>query len=204
MPLTVTRAPGAFQADTRIGAPCDAYQLQVDLAGNEPLTQIQAAFAGTDAEGFARSPAASFHITVLPLVDPGEILSLPTPEIWQRNGPRWLTAIRATCTETKPFMLRFTQIRYFPRALTVIADPSPITTMRTALEPRCGLPERPVRTPNITHVTLARYRDPQNIRECPNRDIPIFEIPIDRLRLIHETVYPSLGFEVIEEFRLGG
>ena len=204
MPLTVTRAPGAFQADTRIGAACDAYQLQVDLAGNETLTQIQAAFAGTEAEGFARSPAASFHITVLPLIDPGETLSIPTPDIWRRYGARWLSAIKTACDDTKPFTLRFSEIRYFPRALTVIAEPSPITTIRNALEPQCGLPERPVRTPNITHVTLARYRDPRIVRESPNRDVPIFEIAIDRLRLIHETVYPSLGFEIVEEFRLSG
>ncbi len=202
--MKVTRAPGAFQADTRIGAACDAYQLQVDLAGREILIEAQAAFAGTEAEGFTRSPPASFHITVLPLVDPGETLSMPTQEIWRRYGPRWLSAITATCAETKPFTLRFTEIRYFPRALTAIAEPSPITAIRTALKPLCGLPDRPVRTPNITHVTLARYRDPGVVRESQNREFPVFAIPVDRLRLIHETIYPSLGFDVIEEFRLGG
>lgn len=192
----ITTACG--EADPPYGTACEAWQLQIGLAGDAGLVAAQAAL-----EGYGTAlriiPPATPHITVLPLIDVAERLSAPPAALWARHGPGWQRAIAELCRATPPFRLHFTRLRVFPRAIVALDEANPLVTFRDRLAGACGLPERPARLPGITHATLARFRDRACVSLPTAMDVPV---EVSTLRLVRETVYPTLAFEVIGTFAL--
>jgi hypothetical protein len=188
-----------FEADALFGTACESWQLQVGLEGAAGLVAAQ---RGLGAEGFHPIPAAALHVTVLPLIEAAETLPAPKPLLWDRHGRDWQAAIAAACARLRPFRLRFTRLRFDRRAVIAIDEANPLAELREVLAPACGLRERPVRVPDITHATLFRVRAPSAAR-LPARPPPIAaEVAVHRLRLVRETVFPSLTFETLAEFAL--
>ncbi len=188
-----------FEADPLYGAACESWQLQIGLAGTPGLVAAQ---QGLDVEGFHVVPAAALHVTVLPLIDAAEVLSRPKAALWSRHGPAWTAAIAAACARQGPFRLRFTGLRFDRRAVIAVDAANPLSALREVLAASCGLPERPVRVPTITHATLLRVRAPMLARRPTTVASLAVEVPVARLRLVHETVYPSLAVETLAEFAL--
>lgn len=193
--MTVLR----FEADPLYGRPCESWQLQVGLAEAAGLVAMQHAVG---AEGLHIIPAAALHVTVLPLIDADEVLAEEKRVVWARHAPAWRAAIAAACARTGPLRLRFATLRVGARAVIAIDPGNPLAGLRDALSAACGLPQRPARVPGITHVTLLRVADPDRVRLPVVPPAPPVEVSVAALRLVRETVFPSLAFEVLDEFRL--
>ncbi len=187
-----------FEADPLYGVACDSYQLQIDLAGAEGLVAAQRGLAG---DGLHVIPAAALHVTVLPLIDAVETLAEEKAALWARHGAAWRDAIARACAGMGPLRLRFDALRVGARAVIALDGRNPLAGLRTALAPVCSLPERPPRLPGITHATLLRVAAPDRVRLAVPPTLSV-EVTVPALRLVRETVYPSLAVEPIAEFRL--
>jgi len=187
-----------FEADPLYGTACESYQLQVGLAGVEGLVAAQRALAGPGLHGI---PASALHVTVLPLIDAAEHPAEAKAVLWARHRAAWCDAIARACAGTGPFRMRFDEIRVGPRAVIAQDGRNPLAALRALLHPACGLPERPVRVPDITHATLLRVAEPDRVRLPPPPDLSV-EVPVTALRLVRETVFPSLAVEPLADFRL--
>lgn len=188
-----------FEADPLYGRPCESWQLQVGLAGAAGLAAMQRAVA---TEGLHVVPAAALHVTVLPLIGADEVLAEEKAAVWARHAPAWRAAIAAACARAGPLRLRFGTLRVGARAVIAVDPGNPLARLRGALGAACGLPERPARVPGITHATLLRVADPDRVRLPVVPSAPPVEVPVAALRLVRETVFPSLAFDVLDEFRL--
>lgn len=191
-----------FEADPLYGRSCESYQLQIVLSAADGLLRAQRALAGPAAAGLHVIPADALHVTVLPLIEASERLAGPKAEAWVRHGPAWRSAIAAACTGLRPLRLRFTRLRIDARAVIALDETNPLAGLRQVLAARCGLPERAVRVPAVTHATLLRVRTPAAVR-LPDTLPPLSaEVPVRSLRLVRETVYPSLAVETLAAFAL--
>jgi len=189
-----------FEADPLYGRPCESYQLQIGLAGVEGLIVVQRALADVGGDGLHLIPATALHVTVLPLVDAAERLTEPKAETWTRHEAGWRMAIAEACRRMAPFPLRFTRLRADARAVIALDDANPLAELRAALAAACGLPERPVRRPDITHVTLLRVRTAEQVRLPERLPALSVEVPVAGLRLVRETVFPTLAFDTLAEY----
>ncbi|MBW6400310.1 hypothetical protein KPL78_20785 [Roseomonas sp. HJA6] len=190
-----------FEADPLYGCPCESYQLQIGLAAaGGGLVAVQRALADAGGDGLHLIPPEALHVTVLPLIDAAKQLPKPKAEIWARHEAGWRAASAQACRRMAPFRLRFTRLRAEARAVIALDDENPLAELRAALAGGCGLPERPVRRPQITHATLLRVRDPEQLR-LPGR-LPALsvEVPVRGLRLVRETVFPTLAFDLLAEY----
>lgn len=191
-------AAAGFEADPLYGMPCDSYQLQIGLAGADGLMTAQRALAG---DGLHVLPAAALHVTVLPLIEATERLAEEKAVLWARHGAAWQAAIAAAWARTGPLRLRFGRLRFDARTVIVLDEANPLAGLRAALAGACGLPERPVRLPGITHATLLRVRAPERVRLPATPPMLSVEVAVGALRLVRETTFPSLAFETLAEFR---
>lgn len=180
------------------GTGCEAWQLQIGLATGPGLVAAQARLAD-HAGALHLTPPDALHITVLPLIDAGERLSAPAATLWERHGAAWQGAIARACAATPPIGLRFTRLRAFPRAIVALDGANALAAFRARLAAGCGLPERPARIPGITHVTLARFRHPARVSVAEALDVAV---EVRSLRLVRETIYPTLAFETVAGFAL--
>ena len=186
------------EVDPLYGTGCQAWQLQIGLAAEPGLVSAQARLV--DHGGALHlTPPDALHITVLPLLDVGERLSAPAAALWERHGAAWQGAIAQACAATPPFGLRFTRLRAYPRAVVALDEANALASFRARLAVACGLPERPARIPGITHVTLARFRHPARVSVAEALDVPVM---VRTLRLVRETIYPTLAFETVAGFAL--
>lgn len=189
-----------FGADPLYGRACESWQLQIGLEGVAAALAVPQGLAGPD---WRAIPAAALHVTVLPLIDAAEHLSSPKPALWARHGAAWRAAIGTACARTPPFRLCFDRLRADARAVIAQDGSNPLRAFRAALAAGCGLPERPVRVPDITHATLLRARVAAPPPPACLPDLRL-EFTARRLRLVRELVFPTLAFELLEEFELAG
>ena len=194
--IGITTACG--EVDPLYGRGCEAWQLQIGLAGEPGLVAAQARLAGQGAALRVMLPE-TLHITVLPLIDVQELLSEPAAALWRRHATAWHRAIEEACRTARPFRLRFNRLRVFPRAIVALDDANPLAAFRAGLAAACGLPERPARIPGITHVTLARFRHAARVSVAEALDAPV---EVRSLRLVRETIYPTLAFDTVADFTL--
>ncbi|MEO3470940.1 2'-5' RNA ligase family protein [Roseomonas sp. CAU 1739] len=195
--MSVTSTCG--EADPLYGTGCEAWQLQIGLAAEPGLVAAQALVSAHGDAALHVIPPAFLHVTVLPLIDVAERLSAPPAVLWDRHGATWQRAIADACRATSPFRMHFARLRAFPRAIVALDGINPLAALRARLAGGCALPERPVRLPGITHVTLARFRQAARVSIPEALDV---SVEVRQLRLVRETVYPTLAFETVATFAL--
>ena len=100
---------------------------------------------------------------------------------------------------TPRFALHFDRLRAFPRAIVALDEANPLAAFRTRLAAYCGLPDRPARVPGITHATLARFRHAAPVSLPAALAVTV---PVRTIRLVRETVYPTLAFDTVATFML--
>lgn len=197
------------EADPLLGQACLAYQLQArpHSTSLSALSTLQDQLETGFAEALFRIPAASLHLTILPLIDAVEEPPLPAPagDLWRTHERTWMHAIDLACAIVPGFLLRPTEILYTSRAVILLArSPNPIEALRQQLAENCRLPHRCVRVPTITHVTLFRYLRPDLVVERSRTDTLPDGIFVDEVRLVQENIYPSLDVTVIRSWQLPG
>lgn len=193
-----------FELDPLFGEACEAYQLQIPLGDVAAIIGLQRALVSSKTEAYHVLPQTSLHVTILPLINVTDEFVKPKGEYWQAHSAKWCQAISRICSMTAPFQMRFSEARYDRRAVVALAEQNPASFLRTAVAETCSFPTRTVRVPSITHVTLARYRDPDRVQVASANDMGQVACDVHELRLIREARYPTLEYEVLDTFRLTG
>jgi hypothetical protein len=96
----------------------------------------------------------------------------------------------------------------FREVATECETPVELKALRTKLAAGLAQTDLCCPTPQITHLTLARFKRAVPLttirREILDSELPRFECVIDRVMLSRELVYPSLQTRTLRTFPLGG
>lgn len=196
------------EADPLCLQPCLAYNLQIAVAP-EPAQRLWEVVSDIIESELAllACPPTTYHLSVLNLLPVRDPDVAAKQRAWETSGARWNELAEVEIRRHSPYEIRLTSLVATRSALIAAAVDSPPTVeLRRSLTNSLGLELGPV--PELTHVTLARYRgalsEPDQLLDQVERaqfDVPI---TVDRLRLVRERVYPSVGIDLIAELPLAG
>jgi hypothetical protein len=168
----------------------------------------EAAKAPLSSKAVFFTPLRSLHVTILPIVwvrgtYPGE-----PRNIWRRASARTKAAIAEVAKGIFPFKLLATALRLTADAIILECDTTmELKALRTKLAASLAQTDLCCRTPQITHLTLARFTRAvplTTIRPAVlDTELSGFECVIDRITLSRELVYPSLQTRTLRTFPLG-
>jgi len=186
--------------------PCQAIQLQA-LPTQDNLVKLQSLQNRLDHVTpikLLKIPVHSLHCTILTLLHPAQTLDRPKFDIWNEHAKDWTAAISDAVSAAAPFSLHFRRAVASEMAIFVQADVPPVlqrirSEMAQAIEYRGQHPK----APDIAHITIARYSEVGSVPDLQGvaEGLPL-TLPVERLRLIKETVYPTLDHQEIGQFSL--
>jgi hypothetical protein len=168
----------------------------------------KAAKAAFSTEAVFFTPLPSLHVTILPILwvrgtYPGE-----PRNIWRSASSRTKAAIAAIANGTFPFQLLAKALRATADAIILECDtPIELEALRANLAASLAQTGLCCQTPQITHLTLARFTRAvplATIRPAIlDSGLSRFECVIDRITLSRELVYPSLQTRTLRTFPFG-
>jgi hypothetical protein len=197
-----------LHTEPRWGRPCRAFNLQIRppapaTAALEAAQDIIAAAEPT----LLRVPRHALHSMAAWLV-PVE-LDVPPAEkehLWQQHGELWREAITAGLATQGRFRLRYAEVVATGSAVIALAWPAgPVNRLRRALAGQPGMPPR-LSSGDLLHTTLFRYREPLTdpaglLDRIAGLDVAT-EFTVREFVLLRETVFPSIGSDVLDRFPL--
>ncbi len=196
----------SVEADPLWLQPCLAYNLQIAV-GPEPTQRLWKVVSDIAESELALlvCPPRTYHLTVLNLLPVRDPDLGAKQRAWEASGALWQRLAEVEIRQHPQYEIRLTSLVATRSALIAAAvDSSPTVELRRSLMDSLGLDLGPV--PELTHVTLARYRGalsaPHLFLDQVERarvDVPI---TVDRLRLVRERMYPSVGIDMIAELPL--
>ena len=192
-----------YRQHLAIGAKVSALQVQA-IPDPQALAALIAAQDACRAsiEGWWRVPAASLHLTVQPIIDPGEPAN--ARDVLSDPMPHWCDELAQICRLTQPFVVRLDRVACLGNAIIAHGEqPHPLAVLRSQLADALAEKVRPVRRLDIAHVTLFRRTG-----QCDQPNFPPIlhecTMIIGHLRMVKERIYPSLDVKVLSTFTLDG
>ncbi len=192
------------------GRPCLSYLLCVrpGEATQARLAAVQDAVAGPESS-LRRVPPHALHFSVAWLLGVHETFSRPKDELWAQYGPGWLATLNAVLAGLPPFTLRLRELAATDTAVIAVADaPNPVTDLRAELTGALPRPRNlPLSRGELVHTTLFRYGAPLAapgafLERVAGATVNV-QVSVHEMVLIREVVFPSLGFQTIQNFTLG-
>jgi 2'-5' RNA ligase len=191
------------------GKECEAVQLQAlpDADNLDRLVKLQDALQQESELKLRRIPRQSLHCTVLTLLHPGHHFDRSKFDIWNEQAESWNTSLFEQAAMTPGFKLSFDQLTSSEMAIFVTApEPPVLRRMRQDVSHAIQYRGRHPKPPDIVHITLFRY---DQVGPIPSKaglawqGLP-FTMEVKKLRLIKETVYPTLQHQAVSELPLTG
>jgi hypothetical protein len=186
--------------------PCLAYNLQIAVA-SEPAQRLWEAVAGpAESEpALLICPPVTYHLSVLNLLPARDPDIEAKERVWRTSGSRWVELAELEVRRHSRYEIRLSSLVATKSALIAAAVDSPATVeLRSSLSRCLGLGLGAI--PELTHVTLARYRGalsaPHRLLDQLARTQFEVLINVDCLRLVRERVYPSIDLDLIAELQL--
>lgn len=209
---TAVRA-NQVKADPLWGQACLAFNVQIPInpCVARHLAYLQDALVDLEPSALYRCPINSLHITVLWILGARVVYSTDKRSYWQRIRPDCVSALGGVVAETANFSICFRAIVPTDTAVVAVAeDAGQMAGFRKELSRRMPIPPKTGPSPDIIHTTILRYRgplkNPEKFEYAVRRAEMRVEMPIDRVAIREERVYPSLvsilDFEA--EFRSAG
>jgi hypothetical protein len=153
------------------------------------------------------APPEALHVTLYALIQVKE--RFDKEGYWRRIAEPCRALMESLCTGHRPLELRFSRLNVTDTAIIAVAtdETGLIETLRekiaALIPPPPGL--EPMRY-NLIHSTLARYRTPDAVPDGiieAVEAIPVSVIaPVDRLKIIRETLFPCQELDEIFSFPL--
>ncbi|WP_243371099.1 2'-5' RNA ligase family protein [Microvirga solisilvae] len=196
-------------ADTIWGEPCLAYHVQPELSleTRASLGELQHAIAKSWPVPLYFAPAEALHITLYALINVKD--RFDKEGYWSSIAEPCRALLDDLCTGHAPLELRFSGLKVTDTAIIATATDETGLIMRIReriadlIPPPPGL--KPMRY-NLIHSTLARYRTSDAVPDDAVRavqSIPVsITAPIERLKIVRETVFPCLAMDEIFSFPL--
>ena len=153
------------------------------------------------------TPLRSLHITIFPIIWVRGTYPSDPRSIWRRASSRAVAAMAAIANSTSGFALQAKVVRATEDAIILECDtPVELKGLRKNLAVSFAETGLGCRTPQITHLTLARFTRAVPLTAIRsailNLELPRFECAIDRMTLSRELVYPSLQTRMLRTFDL--
>jgi hypothetical protein len=189
------------------GEACEAIQLQAlpDQQTLEAIQRVQQHICSSSAVALRQIPANCLHMTVLTLLHPMMDFDRSKFAIWQQHAEAWQNILSGAIGQTPAFSLAFDRITVSEMAIILQASvPPELLALRQQMANAISLDGWHPRPPDIAHITLFRYAQEGALPTLKNSwlSAPI-ALHVRSLRLIRETVYPTLEAVPIAEFTLG-
>ncbi|WP_091129302.1 2'-5' RNA ligase family protein [Microvirga guangxiensis] len=196
-------------ADDIWGQRCLAYHVQPHLSAETQasLAQVQETIAGCWPVPLFMAPPEALHVTLYPFVQVKH--RFDKEAYWSSIFEPCRALVEGICRGHPPLELRFSRLKVTDTAIIAIADDESglIDEMRGAIVE--VIPPPPGQRPifyDLIHTTLARYRTPDMIPDeivAAVEAIPVsVTAPVERLKIIRETVFPCQGLDEIHSFPL--
>lgn len=189
------------------GSPCCAYNLQIALAEQQAIriAEVQDDLARWE-PGLLRVPGPALHISVAWVLPVHEEFEAAKTEVWERNRRAWVPEIRTVIAAVPEFRLSLDRIVATDSAVIAVAGGGgEVNRIRRELRERLAVPWDICRG-DLVHVTLCRYArppaDPGGFRGRAEGTRLALDVPVRRIRLMREDVFPSLRSEVLDSFPL--
>jgi len=196
-------------ADPIWGQPCLAYHVQPDLSleTRMALGELQNAIAGRWPVPLHFAPPDALHVTLYALI--GVKDRFDKEGYWSRIAEPCRDLMTSHCAGHGPLSLQFSQLKVTDAAIIAVAtdETGLIARLREAIAelipPPPGL--EPMRY-NLIHSTLARHRTSDAVPEEAVKAVESIPVavtaPVDRLRIIRETLFPCQAMDEIFSFPL--
>jgi hypothetical protein len=206
----MTRIGPPLKVDPLWGRRCVAYNLQAELTDDarQVFVQAQEVLRSTGS-GLLTCPPHTLHISVACILSVRERYGVPKGLLWKRHGPQWVASLRNILAAVRPFEVIFLRLEVADAAVIAVAEPRDevaiIRAGATRILADAGVPSY---QPSIIHTTVLRYGSPDLHAErlttlASTYDIKV-TVPVQRLVLSKESVYPSLITKTIEYLPLAG
>lgn len=196
-------------ADTIWGQPCLAYHVQPELSPETraALGELQNAIAGRWPVPLYFAPPQALHVTLYALV--GVKDRFDKERYWSGIAEPCRALMESLCAGHRPLNLQFSKLKVTDAAVIAVAadETGLIARLREAIAevipPPPGL--QPMRY-NLIHSTLARYRTSDAVPDEVVRAVEAIPVsvaaPVDRLKIIRETLFPCQDMDEIFSFPL--
>ncbi|WP_425994239.1 hypothetical protein [Caulobacter sp. DWR1-3-2b1] len=184
------------------GQPCLAYNIQAlfDEESLARLADVQDRVRRRCGGIMRPTPPHTMHVSVFSII-PARWVSNDKEAIWKRLEP--LVRQELSVEAANAVSIRFLEIRIAPSALILSTphQPGPIHRLRDRLNALAASVDFPTQTFDRTHLTLARpdrdgTMDPAVVAEVEATPA-VVDVQVRAIRLIRETVYPSLEIDVL-------
>jgi len=196
-------------ADTIWGQPCLAYHVQPELTRETraSLGTLQKAIAERWPAPLHFAPPEALHVTLYALINVKD--RFDKEGYWRSIAEPCRALMESLCAGHGPLELRFSGLRVTDTAIIAVAadETGLITGIRERIvdliPPPPGL--EPMRY-NLIHSTLARYRTSGAVPDEVVRSVEAIPVsiaaPVDRLKIIRETLFPCQVMDEIFSFPL--
>ncbi len=196
-------------ADTIWGQPCLAYHVQPELSPETraSLGALQKAIAERWPVPLYFAPAEALHVTLYALINVKD--RFEKESYWRSIAAPCRALMESLCTGHGPLELRFSSLKVTDTAIIAVAadETGLIKEIRERIAdlipPPPGL--KPMRY-NLIHSTLARYRTSDVVPDDIVRTVEAIPVsiraPVDRLKIISETLFPCQVMDEIFSFPL--
>jgi len=197
-------------ADDLWGRSCHAIHVQPHLTpeAQARLHGLQQVASAHWPGALHKAPPHALHVTVYPLVPTTE--GFDKDAYWSGIAAASRALVQDLCAGARPLNLRFSGLRVTPVGIIAVAQDETglIERIREAitgtLPPPPGLDHRRY---DLIHVTLARFSDPRPMPADVVRTIealPVsLSVPVHRIKIFRETLFPCLVGEEIVSVPLG-
>jgi hypothetical protein len=184
---------------------CEAVQLQAlptpDNLAN--LVAVQDEIQTVVQLRLRRIPAEALHCTVLTLLHPTARFDREKFKIWNEYAERWTSAVSDVIAHASSFELRFDKVICSEMAIIVTATEPPVMQqLRQKLSQAVDYDGWHPKPPDIAHITLFRYDEEGPIPSIQTSVGLPLRMPVSRMRLIKESIYPTLQHHVVAEMGL--
>jgi hypothetical protein len=185
---------------------CEAVQLQA-LPTSDNLSNLVAIQDEIEAAlqlELRRIPAEALHCTILTLLHPTARFDRGKFDIWDEYAERWTAALSDVIADGPSFDLCFEKVICSEMAIIVTATEPPVMhQLRQGLSQAINYNGWHPKPPDIAHITLFRYNEAGPIPSIETSLSLPFAMPVTQMRLIKESVYPTLRHQIIGEIVLG-
>ncbi|PVE23054.1 hypothetical protein DC522_17695 [Microvirga sp. KLBC 81] len=196
-------------ADDIWGEPCLAYHVQPDLLPetHTSLGELQESIAARWPVPLHFAPPEALHVTLYALVQVKE--RFDKEGYWSSIAEPCRALLEGLCSGHGPLSLRFSKLKVTDTA--IIAVTTDETGLIAALREKIAdsIPPPPGLKPmryNLIHSTLARYRTSDVVSDSVVEAVEAIPIsiaaPVERLKIIRETLFPCQELDEIFSFPL--
>lgn len=196
------------------GRACNGYNVQVPPApvAAHALEAVQGALAAETEPSLWPIPSTALHLSVFNIVgatpDYGQY-ARDKEALWEEIEPGCRRGLEALGRRFAPYTVELDELAATDAAIVALGtDGGRTAALREAIRTGCPVPAGTHYTPEIVHVTLFRYTaplcDPAALLERLAEFRLCVAIPVERLVLCNERVYPALVCDRLAEVRLEG